>query len=239
MTLLDHLIVAFLAIAYPIWVGIDYSRMRDDLVAGAPGARVRAYRKTVIELWVMGIAVLVLWLARGRSLEALGLGVPRGWPGWVGLVVALATTAFLFQQLAALARDAEKRRVLAAQLADAPATEFLPRSEHEARWFDLVSLSAALNEEVIYRGFLIWYLGAYVPVWLAVVLAAVVFALGHVYQGWPGMLRPGFIGLALGVFFVLTGSLWGAIVLHFAVDAYSGRLGRLVEEPTHDPGMVR
>jgi membrane protease YdiL (CAAX protease family) len=61
-----------------------------------------------------------------------------------------------------------------------------------------------------------------VSLWGAVVLSTAVFALGHVYQGWRGIPRAGFLGLLFAVGYVATASLWWLIALHALVDVYGG-----------------
>jgi membrane protease YdiL (CAAX protease family) len=58
----------------------------------------------------------------------------------------------------------------------------------------------------------------------AVVLSTIVFAIGHLYQGWRGMLRAGGIGLAFAIWYVESGSLWWLMALHTLIDLFGGML---------------
>jgi hypothetical protein len=40
--------------------------------------------------------------------------------------------------------------------------------------------------EIIYRGFVTWYLGSFMPLWAAVIVSPVFFGLGHRYPGRAG-----------------------------------------------------
>jgi len=64
----------------------------------------------------------------------------------------------------------------------------VPRDSHERRLWMGLSLTAGLCEEVLYRGFLIWYLRMLLPGMAAVLLAAIVFGVAHRYLGvgWSG-----------------------------------------------------
>ena len=48
------------------------------------------------------------------------------------------------------------------------------------------------------------------------------FGLAHSYQGAIGTLRTGLAGLAFGIFYVVTGSIWLPIIAHVALDALQG-----------------
>ncbi|MBL8514270.1 MAG: CPBP family intramembrane metalloprotease, partial [Betaproteobacteria bacterium] len=68
--------------------------------------------------------------------------------------------------------------------------------------------------------------------WGGVLLSSAIFGIAHAYQGRTGVLRTAIVGLMVAVLFVVSGSLWLAIVLHTAVDLYGGALGRLALEST-------
>ncbi len=68
----------------------------------------------------------------------------------------------------------------------------LPQTATEKRWFDAVSVTAGICEEIIYRGFLFAYFAAWLPgaaAGVVIVLAGLVFGLGHLYQGAAGIVK--------------------------------------------------
>ena len=83
-------------------------------------------------------------------------------------------------------------------------------------------------EELLYRGFLLWYLSRITELWLAVVISALIFGAGHVYQGGKGMVRTACFGLVAAGLYLLTDSLWASMVLHAALDLTSGNILRMV-----------
>jgi membrane protease YdiL (CAAX protease family) len=99
----------------------------------------------------------------------------------------------------------------------------LPASGTEMAGFVVVSVTAGVCEEFLYRGWIVTFLQvATGSVWAAVAIGSVVFGIGHAYQGPKGMLRTGLIGLQLAVLFVMVGSLLPGQVLHAGVDIVSG-----------------
>ena len=99
----------------------------------------------------------------------------------------------------------------------------LPRTRKEGAWFQRLSLNAGITEEIIFRGYLVWYLQHFLPLFWSAAVAALVFGLGHLYQGvrqLPGLLLVSATAVAL---YVYTESLLVPIVMHIVLDALQGR----------------
>jgi uncharacterized protein len=74
----------------------------------------------------------------------------------------------------------------------------------------------AFAEETIFRGYLILRLKAVTKnPFGAVILSAVVFSLGHGYQGTAGAITVGALGLILAIIYLWRGSLIAPMVMHF------------------------
>ncbi|HEX7037504.1 MAG TPA: type II CAAX endopeptidase family protein [Pseudomonadales bacterium] len=79
--------------------------------------------------------------------------------------------------------------------------------------------SAAFGEELLLRGFVLNRLGELTGLRLALPLQALLFALGHVYQGTTGMLSIFVVGLVLGYVYLRAGrNLWPPILAHGLID---------------------
>uniref|UniRef100_A0A2P2KDU6 CAAX prenyl protease 2/Lysostaphin resistance protein A-like domain-containing protein n=2 Tax=Rhizophora mucronata TaxID=61149 RepID=A0A2P2KDU6_RHIMU len=76
----------------------------------------------------------------------------------------------------------------------------------------VVSVCAPLWEEVVFRGFLLPSLTRYMPVWCAVILSSVAFALAHFNV--QRMLPLIFLGVVMGVIFARSKNLLPSIILH-------------------------
>lgn len=87
----------------------------------------------------------------------------------------------------------------------------------------------AIWEEVIFRGFLLTRLKRlFGNWWLAIPASAVLFALGHGYQGVLAMVITGILGVILGVLFVWRKSLVPCIVYHTIHNTVAFALMRFV-----------
>jgi membrane protease YdiL (CAAX protease family) len=95
----------------------------------------------------------------------------------------------------------------------------LPRTGTE-RWLAVgVAITAGIAEELMFRGLLIAAAVGIVglPIGWAALLAAVLFALSHLYQG-PTFVLPALVGLSFTVLYLSCGSLLPGMVAHIAMD---------------------
>ncbi len=211
------------AVGFPLWSIPRYARRRPRLLAGDTAVRQREYRETILWLGGMGIATLAAWWAQGRAPGALGLGVPGTWRFWSTLAVAGTAAGLLALQARAVQRDPRARQTARGALE--PVRDFLPVTRRELRLFRAVSLSAGVGEEIFYRGFLIWYLSQFLPLFWAVAVSTLLFGLAHAMHGMGATVRATLSGAVLAALFLFSGALWASMLLHAAIDLSSGETG--------------
>jgi membrane protease YdiL (CAAX protease family) len=225
LTLVDHLLIVCTTVVLPIhdllfW----YPRLVRAEAMELPRVRYRAYLESMITEWGLLAAVVAWWAVKGRPWRDLGIAVPGGWGFWLGVAVAVSVIVLITRQRLALSRDPEPevREAVLAQLENVK--PLLPHTRKEMRRFSLVSITAGVCEEALFRGLLVWYLDILVPTAAALLLAAVLFGMAHAYQGTRGILQTGLVGLGLVILYVITGTLWVPIVVHTFFDLNSGLL---------------
>ncbi len=95
----------------------------------------------------------------------------------------------------------------------------IPRTYGERWWGAAVSVNAGIVEEIFFRLALPLVLLTVIPsVWWALGLSALIFGLAHRYQGWVAVLATTVIGAFFGLFYLVTGHLWVAMVAHILWD---------------------
>jgi membrane protease YdiL (CAAX protease family) len=182
--------------------------------------KLRLYAKNVCAQWILVVAMLSVTRRHGISAADVGerLGNARlTFVVMFGLlaILAMATVIILWRL-----RRAPPEALTAAV---GRLRKFMPTLGPEMAAFALVSLTAGICEELLYRGWLVNLLRAATgSVWAAIVVGAAVFGIGHAYQGTKAMLRTGFIGLQLAYLFVAVDSLIPGQVLHAAFDLVMG-----------------
>lgn len=213
----DHLyVVGILLLVMPIVGTIAYRRFlaRRERIGGR--ALVIEYRATILwQIMLAGLPLLICWSA-GRPFGRLFATSPVTSDG-SDFAQALAIGAGI--GLAArplLALIPPLGRTFARQMTKlAP---FLPQTVEQLCWGLAVSLAAGLCEEIAYRGYLMAYLGHWLPWGWQIAGTALIFGIAHAYQGKVGVAMTTIIGAGLGALYVIGGSLWSAIALHAALD---------------------
>ena len=108
--------------------------------------------------------------------------------------------------------------VVRAQLERSPGVRsVVPATRSELPGFAAVSVTAGVCEELLFRGFVLWYLDALLPAGWAIAGTVVVFGLGHAYQGARGVLFTAVVGGVALAAYLWTGSLVAPMVMHAAV----------------------
>src|SRR5262249_49519314 len=103
------------------------------------------------------------------------------------------------------------------------AGKILPETRAQQVAFVTVALTAGICEEILYRGYLPWYLAAITGnLTVGFVTSAIVFGLGHSYQGRNGVIATCVLAIFLGALTFMTGSLWPGQVLHCVIDLVNG-----------------
>lgn len=221
MQLVDHVLILLLFVAQPIYSAVESRHYIARARAGQPSERVRFYRETIGVEWLFLILLIAAWFDFGRPIADLGFVRSGGWGFWVGAVFCIGATAYLFYAWQNMKKaTAEEKARHVDSFGDV--VHYVPHNRHELRNFYAISVTAGIVEEIVYRGFVIWYLGQYMPVWGAVVVSSVAFGLGHSYQGASGAARAGLVGLVFGVLYVITGSIWLPIIAHALFDILQG-----------------
>lgn len=218
---LSHILAFSLVVVLPIWDAFETRRLK---TSRGPRVKIQSYQMTVAWMWVCSaIAVAafgwkkvytisftareISWLPSGSNGRVLAMAMV------IALLVGLLIPAFGARLSSKVAAAFEKRL--------APMNFFLPRTGEERGWFALVSISAGICEEILFRGFLTQYFEAkpyQFSLLVALLLSCLFFGTGHLYQGISGVVITAVLGFVYANLFLLTGSLLLPMVVHAVTD---------------------
>jgi membrane protease YdiL (CAAX protease family) len=216
----DHVFAIAVFNVFPIYSKLTIVKVLDDIRERGEIARLRAYRGVIVTWIAFSICVLAGWWYFDRDWAELGIRGAEPLRLALAFAVACVIVAAMAVQLRNLARLSDGVAEIDSQLGET--AQFMPQSKLEDRWFKVVSTNAGLSEELIFRGYLIWYLGHYVGIGWAATIAVVAFAFAHIYQGvrqLPGLLLVSAVTVSL---YVYTESLLVPVLFHIALDATQG-----------------
>lgn len=215
LTAVDIFLTAMLLLALPAL------RLWSTLKAGPRlhRAPMRRYLLTIGELLLLLGTLAAQWLLHHRSLAALGLDIPVGTYGLVGLGFAAALITTL---AVATVRMTSGTRAPGA----ATGTDIFPQTPGETAVFGVFTVFVGAGWELLYRGYLLWALTPLTGQIGAILLAATAYGLAHGYKS--NVQLGGSIAMALlfTAAYAVTGSLWWLIAIHIALPLIGWRAYR-------------
>lgn len=219
MLFVDHVMALLLVVVSPLWDWFDTRALKAQPTAQG---RLRYYKQTIV---ILAIAASIACWAHGirsfLTLDALGIREPllqtRSWLWW--LLTLLIVLAVLLQWALPVTQILVKYRNLPflemQQLQ--PLRFVLPSSSRERSWYAVLSVTAAVCEELLVRGFFLRYLHTspfHFGLAVSVLVGAVVFGANHIYQGFKGAMVTGMTGLLFTAILLVTGSLLPGMAFH-------------------------
>ncbi|HET6536339.1 MAG TPA: CPBP family intramembrane glutamic endopeptidase [Sphingomicrobium sp.] len=168
------------------------------------------YRATITRAFALLLALLVVSRLERISPAELGIGTHLGVGGWIGLAIAIAVVGGL--TIAMLMTKADPKKVYSRS-----AEAMMPKGQREARLFLFLVPLIGFAWELLYRGYLLWWLTPLVGTPVAVLSASAAYGLAH---GWKNVREslPSLISAFLFTTgYALTRSLWWLIIIHMGL----------------------
>src|SRR5258708_5045517 len=219
---IELVFVVLFAVVAPCVEFVIYPRLVRASAERVPGARSRYYFFDILFLWASTACLFAIWLLRDRPWAMLGLTVSSPLRFGFGLMLFGGYLVLAYRQRAFLLTRPD---VLQRAMGRSKLTALLPRTVGERRGFFLLALSAGFCEEVLFRGFVMWYVALWSGPVLAVAISSILFGLQHAYLGRQHVLSTSVVGAVFAFIVVASGSLWPAILIHAAIDLLAGDLG--------------
>lgn len=229
-TAVDHALIALMTIIVPILGVLRYPKMVERIRLRGGPARLAVYTTSGTYQWMEVTALLVWWGLAGRAFPDLGFNWTPTWQAWTALGISVALILLYVSQARTVSASAEAREQVRVTLA--PIEAILPHDRDERNGFFARAVTAGIAEEIIWRGFLLWYLTQFFAPSIAATIAIAAFAVGHAYQGLTGAAKAGVAGLVCWALYAFSGSLIPAIIVHVAVDVGSGAMAYIAYSQT-------
>ena len=175
-------------------------------------------------LWVAAVVVLVIAATNtGAWRMAMGLA----WPTWQTVALATFAAAMLFLAFGAYQYLQGKYKFFTVSPTQVDLQRTLLRSPFGHRLF--VVATAAVTEEVLYRGYAIG-VGQHLlgSIWLACLLSVAVFTLAHFRWGLAHLIPVFLATLVITLLFAFTGNLLACIIVHAILDGLGILVGPVI-----------
>jgi uncharacterized protein len=182
-------------------------------------AMLRMYILLIVSEWGMAYWAWAGVHWKGGHLRDLTGGRWASWRG-VALDVAIAIPFWGVWELTARLVHRAVERVPAATAGYQPPTGFA-----EVSLWILLSISAGICEEIVFRGYLQrQFQAATGSIVAAVILQGAIFGLAHTYQGWKQVIVIAVLGILYGALVAWRRNLRASILAHAWSDIFEGWL---------------
>lgn len=185
--------------------------------------RVLQYCLTLVVEWLL--FAFCLWSARKsgtglrelvggrwREMEDVLIDILSAAGFWVAAMIVLSTTARLLFNAESSRLDVQRQLGF-----------LVPRSGREMALWILLSITAGICEEVIFRGYLQRQLAALTRNdWAGIILSGLIFGTAHGYEGARRMVLVGIYGMMFGVLAHFRRSLRPGMIAHALHDGITG-----------------
>jgi len=198
-------------------------------------ARVGYYAIVTFGQWIPVAALFVVMAFSDITFADIGFTLPSFHLNpaitAITLTAAVLWTAYIFYRIIAFIISAKHRQRCNDLLAKKSSGNdyydlvcyklMTPRTKKEKRWWALLSLSAGICEEIIFRGAFVFLVASIFPnisIYLVFIILVGLFGLFHFYQGVKGFILTTLAGAFLTLLYIASGTLIFVVVLHFLID---------------------
>ena len=217
----------------PVYIYFNHDKDRQAVEAD-PSKRVSMYKSTIALLWAPTLVLMFLVYNNHFSLAELGWQWP---PATAALRTSLVLSILTLVCIAILFKINNNKALHSQMRAQMGQFRyFMPTTRTELGWVTAgVSTSAGICEELLFRGFLLYQLTAWMPTTAAVAVSSLLFGLCHCYQGVVGIVKTGLLGVVFCLCYITTDSLLAPILLHILIDVYSTTAAYLALRKQDEP----
>ena len=223
MTISTHILVLIIGLIYPAYFLFTYKKTNNRIKKDAY-YRLVDYKQTIFIFWML------TWFVIGNTF--IDKSMPLNFnPTFniIGIILAALIIIFIgLQIVTSKVSTMEKAESVIEKMKDN--YHYLPKSKREFIWFNLLSLSAGICEEIIFRLFIFSYLLENTNLVIAFILTNIIFALTHIGSGKQNILSAFFLGLLFTTIYYFTSNIWLSMILHSAIDIGAGFLGYYAHE---------
>lgn len=225
--LITFVILVFLVtIFFPISGYFKIKNLKKRIAEGDNHRKIKFFYSTIFWSWIPIFLIFIMMPISGVPLENIGMKWinidTSSISKWILFPVIGFYFLFLFYNIYSIIifKYNEERRAKAAEGIPADFNSFLPTTQNERGIWDLVSVSAGICEEILYRGYFFYALAVVFPnlsIIHILLISTVLFGIGHIYLG-KEVIKATLLGLIFGIFYIVFDSVIPVIIFHIAQD---------------------
>lgn len=208
-------LIAIVGVLYPLYAVYSAKEVRAYLTEH-PEIKAQSFKSIVITQWIFTFLVILGLLIGQDAFSNLGMDFIFHPLGIISLLILPLPLLWFLQRFKIIEKNFPtwKRRYEHVLF-------LMPANKEEYKWGMILSYTAGICEEIVYRGFLFWQLSVYLSVPWTIFLVNFIFALSHASSQLKNVVLAFSFGILWSILFYFTGSIWLPILIHICVDIYS------------------
>ena len=202
--------------------------------------KVMEYLKLSVMLWLVTFFLIYAFVIGSLGVNGPVYASSSALQNTIAIVACVALVVYMAYSAVSISGNSDvKAQVLRALEKGGNALDaLLPTTRKEYFIFViLVSLSAGICEELIFRWYLLSYLELHTNWVMACILSSLVFGLWHLYLGWVHVARSAAIGFLLCLLYLYFESILFVIFLHALIDIHAGTVAYVARRPCADTSL--
>ncbi|WP_078084072.1 CPBP family intramembrane glutamic endopeptidase [Microbulbifer mangrovi] len=185
------------------------------------------YIKISVVLWSITIFLIYSFYEGALSVNNPNFLPKSIWKIYASLLLFTTLILYLIYVVATIYNSEKVRQQVMGQFQSAgdSVLGLLPETRKEFLLFTLLlSVTAGICEELIFRWYLYSFLEGQVHWLIAVFMSSLLFGLWHLYLGWGYVVKTSVMGAILCGVYLYFESILIAIIAHILMDVYSGAI---------------
>lgn len=211
------ILAVLIGVIYPTYFLLTYKKTNNNIKRDNK-CRLIDYKQTILLFWTLAVLIIINYFI--TQLPQLNL-----YPNFniIGIIVSILVLVFSVLQYKSSNITSDNLIIIKDKIKDV--YHYLPKTRKEFDWFIILSISAGICEEIVFRLFLFEFLKDNVNLLIAFVLANIIFAITHIGMGKQNIISSFILGLLFSAIYYYTQNIWIAVFLHIAIDINGGILG--------------
>lgn len=219
------ILIIILTIFFPISGYYEVKKLKRSNANGDV-KKIKFYRDTILWSWAPIFLIFLVIYFSGISIDNIGLKWinidSTAFGKWVVIPIIGFYIFFLLYNIYLIFffKNSSQNRTATEKELVHNFSWFLPQTQKEKKMWVLVSLSAGITEEILYRGYMFYALAIVFPslsIIHILIISTLIFGVGHVYLG-KEVIKSAILGFIFGLFYIVFDSVIPVIIIHIAQD---------------------
>ena len=213
---LPEITTAILAVGYPLFCMLTFRKTLRKIKSGHLN-RLQYYQRSIIIFLCMAALVAINYVS--------GTLQPVIWFAEINHAAIVFTVLIVLFIVVQLRQKIKPEDVMDIRSGMEPIWIYLPKSAMEYRFYLMLSITAGICEELVFRYYLYHVFHLYLPAPVSILILNFLFALSRIHTGFQNMASTFVLGMIFSVIYYFSGYLVLPIILHAAIEIQTGLIG--------------